>query len=192
MAASAARIVASVAANTINYMSLEDGETIDGPEYIELFLQIDDRQLHITHKKTQKERNELLHYDDNKFHGKVCCVCDQFITHNCCNPIPVDWLLDKCVSESLTLSRDDWSDFDVMEEDKKKIEAYYTQNCFKLRGSPQEEQTLAKNLNKLMLSPRSYFIKKKMKKSKPLPKRLSGRYKKRVVEKHVKKTVCIG
>lgn len=100
-------------------MLLEDGETIDGAEHIEQLLQIDDRQLHRTHKKVQKERNELFHYDGNKFHAKVCCVCDQFITHNCCKPIPVDWLLDKGVSECLTLSRDDWSDYDVMEEEKK-------------------------------------------------------------------------
>ena len=133
---------------------------IDEAEHIEQLLQIDDRQLHRIHKKAQKERNELLHYDDNKLYAKVCCVCDQFINHNCCKPIPVDWLLDKGVSEYLTLSRDDWSEFDVMEEDKKKIKAYYTQNCFKLAGFPSEEQRLARNLNKLMLSPRSYCIKK--------------------------------
>ena len=58
MSASTNRIVTSVAANTTNCKSLENGETIDGAEHIEQMLQIDDRQLHITHKKAQKERNE--------------------------------------------------------------------------------------------------------------------------------------
>ena len=86
-------------------------EALNNTNNTKPLLHIDDDHLKKIYKKAKQERNELLHYDGYKIQAKVCCICDQFIRYDCCQPISLDWLLDKNVSKCLTLSKDDWRKF---------------------------------------------------------------------------------
>ena len=112
-------------------------------------------QIQNCHKATQKARNSLLHRnDDNEFQAKVCAVCDTFIKYNEERPINVEWLLNNQVKECLSVSKDEWNDFGILEEDRIVIEQHYTQRCIS------RDTDCAKNLKQLMLSHKSYKIEK--------------------------------
>ena len=92
--------------------------------------------------------------DDNEFQAKVCAVCDTFIKYNEERPINVEWLLNNQVKECLSVSKDEWNDFGILEEDRIVIEQHYTQRCIS------RDTDCAKNLKQLMLSHKSYKIEK--------------------------------
>ena len=113
--------------------STKYNKTSNDKDNTEPMLNIDDSQLMKIHKNARKERNELLHYDGKKFHAKICCICDQFIKHKSCQPIPVCWLLDTNVAKCLTATKECWNKFDLLDVDKERIKQYYTQKCLFLR-----------------------------------------------------------
>ena len=106
-------------------------------------------------QKQPKKRNSLLYCnDDNKFQVKVCVICDTFIKYKDEQPISVGLFLSSQVKQCLSVSTEEWEDLEVLEEDRIAIKGHYTQPCISQQAS------CSAHLNQLILSPRSYKIKK--------------------------------
>ena len=91
-------------------------------------LKFNTNQIKNYHKAAQKDRNSLLHCnDDDKFQTKVYAVCDTFMKYNDERPISVEWLLSRQVKQWLSVSSEEWNEIEVLEEDRTAIKPNYTQ-----------------------------------------------------------------
>jgi hypothetical protein len=119
-------------------------------------LKIDPAQIKKTYTKASKERNTLLHANDNTLCTKVCCICDRIIFYGSEKFIPVSDLEHEAAQDCLSVDDADWEDMEVPSNVRLQIINQYKQHCISKRTKQ------GCNLNKLMLSPKSYMVEKKI------------------------------
>lgn len=101
--------------------------------------------------ESMKARNGLLHYNKEKqqFHPKICCLCDRHIHYKQEEQLPVEVLYHPSVKPFFHQDLIDWCEITESEHIKNQLKKTYTQTCIIDRGN---------NINKYLLSPRSYAI----------------------------------
>jgi hypothetical protein len=92
-------------------------------------------------------RNNLLHHVNNKLHPKVCAVCDRHIQYGEEKALSIDYLKHPVIKPYFHQDTIDWSEITEEVHIQRKLKNQYTQHCVQDR-----------ELNGLLLSPRSYKI----------------------------------
>ena len=118
-------------------------------------LEIDSVSTKKCYERAIKARNNLLHKNDrDELSTKVCCICDRFIFYGKERFIPINDLTHEAVQEFLSVDENEWDYQEVSSQNRRKIKDQYTQKCIR------KCTTISEQLNKLMLSPRTYMVKK--------------------------------